>query len=92
MEQNGIRIDIGNGRKIVVEVGCDPNLKELYVGVVENGEWIQDIAVIREPYSFDENGELKVDPNSVGVLVYGDCENEDYTDKFTIPIIEYTQN
>ena len=49
MEQNGIRIDIGNGRKIVVEVGCDPNLKELYVGVVENGEWIQDIAVIREP-------------------------------------------
>lgn len=88
MEQDEIRIDIGNNRKIVVEVGSLPGLKELYVGITENEEWIQNIAVIREPYSFDENGEIKTDQNSVEVLVYGDCENEDYTDKSIIPIIK----
>ena len=46
---------------------------------------IQDIAIIRKPYKYINLQPITND-NQVEVLVYGDSQDEDYTDKFNIDI------
>ena len=50
----------------------------------------QDIAIIRQPYFYDEKNNLKVTfvPDKVQILVYADTYCEDYTDEFEFDIYE----
>lgn len=70
---------------IVIEKCKDSDYKEAFIGIVKNGVWMQDIAVVRNAYHYDDNNNVVLDDH-VEVLVYADKDNEDYTNKFEIGI------
>lgn len=83
-----IAIDLPNGLKLVAEQNQDPNLRnEIFVGI-ENGDgvWLQNLAVIRNAYSVNNDLDIVWNPNLMEVLVYADKDDEDYTDKYAIDI------
>lgn len=81
--ENKIRIDLGFA-VLVVEKNPDPSYKEFFVTLEDkNSDWLQDIAVIGQNYSISSSLDI-VPKDEVRVLVYGDKNNEDYTDEFVI--------
>ena len=85
-----IEIDLGNGKRLVAEANTDNNYKEIYVGIetIENPVWIQDLAIVRQAYNYGENDEVIPVDSKMDVLVFGDVNTEDYTDVFTVDILE----
>ena len=85
-----LEIPFGN-YKIVAEIN-DLNLPdippELCVSICnKNNVIIQDICLVRENYRYDRNThEFKWDDDFIDCLVWGDSDNEDFTDDFTIGI------
>lgn len=87
-EPANLAIQCGN-KKIVAEVNVldNPELpSELCVYMVDcEGAIVQDICIVRPHYHFDKKSyDFVVDDSFVDCLVWGDSDNEDYTDKFTI--------
>lgn len=75
--QRKIIIELQNGLQLAVEQNQDPNFsKEIYVGVIKDNVWYQDLAIVRSVA--DQND------NEFEVLVYADQDSEDYTDQFRI--------
>lgn len=78
-----VRIDLGFA-VLVVEKNPDPSFKELFVTLEDkNGNCLQDIAVIGQDYSISSSSDI-VPKDQIRVLIYGNKDNEDYTDKFVI--------
>ena len=88
MERNRIEISIGNGMKIVAEQNLDSTFdREIYIGIENSkGTWIQDLAIVRQDYKYDDNAEpeLKWIDDKFEVLVYGNPNIEDWTNSFQI--------
>lgn len=86
---NRIVIELPNGYKFVAEQNSDPSYcREIFVGILDaNGVWHQDLAIIRNSYIIDEDKVVWKD-NQFDVLVYGDKDNEDFTDDFSISLYE----
>lgn len=81
--ENKMKIDLGFA-VLVVEENPDPSFKEFFVSLEDkNGNCLQDIAVIGQDYSISSSLDI-VPKDQIRVLVYGDKDNEDYTDKFVI--------
>lgn len=83
-----IRIRTESGKYLTVDYSGN-EFKEFYIGLEdEDGVWIQDLAVVREKYSFgvDESEKYITKPvkGIYEVLVYADKDSEDYTHKFSI--------
>lgn len=76
--------------KIVAEVSnVSPEVpNELWVHLENKNNLIsQDICLIRPHYDYiDSNGEFETDNDFVDCLVWGDSDNEDYTDKHVIGV------
>ena len=90
--KNNLVIQLGN-KKIVAEIynNNGPEIPpELCVYLSdEDGSIIQDICLVRPHYAYKEkSGYFETDNNFVDCLVWGDSDEEDYTDKFTIGIHE----
>ena len=87
MENNRIVIDLGFA-KLVAEKGTDDKYNEIYVGIEKNGVWVQDLAVVREKYHYEDNPDSDmptvVNEDKFEVLVYANKDDEDYTNKFII--------
>ena len=58
--------------------------KEVYTYIEKNGMVWQDLALVREAYHYNEKNEVVNDHKKYEVLVYADCGDEDYTNKFDI--------
>lgn len=88
MEENDSRIVIKlpGGLKLVAEQNTNPEYQnELYIGIeTMDGVWHQDLAVVRNAYSIDDNLVVNWEPDKFEVLVYADKDDEDYTNKFSI--------
>ena len=86
---NRIIIELSNGYKLVAEQNPDPSYnREIFVGILDaNGVWHQDLAIVRSSYTIDEDKVVWKD-NQFDVLVYGDKDNEDFTDDFSIGLYE----
>lgn len=83
-----IKIPLTNGSILQVEKSCNSDYpNEIYVGIVKDGVWVQDLVNIQQAYYYDEDGE-KNDTNDVRVLVYGNPYSEDYTLDCLIPPYE----
>lgn len=79
--ENKMKIDLGFA-VLVVEKYTDP--ERVFVGFEDkNGNYLQDIAMIGQNYSISSSSDI-VPKDQIRVLVYGDKDNEDYTDKFVI--------
>lgn len=84
-----ITIDIGNGNKIVAEVyQADSNLPKELVVYIRNkdGVIIQDLCLVRQNYTWKDNGEVEIDNDNVDCLVWADSDDEDYTHKHVIGV------
>lgn len=79
-------IDLGNGTKLCAD-GSDDPYKEIYVYLKKDGMVWQDLAIVSEAYDYvTKDGVYQNEPRhgKYNVYVYGDCEYEDYTNKFEI--------
>ena len=86
-----IIIPLDNGYKLVAEqnVGSEFD-KEIFVGIeTETGSYYQDLVVIRPTYTF-KNEDVVFNSDAFEMLVFGDANSEDYTEKFTVPL--YKEN
>ena len=94
MEKDNKRIviNLSNGFRLVAEQSQDPEFRnEIYVGIETNdGVYYQDLAVIRNAYSINENLRVVWNPDILEVLVYADKNDEDYTNKYSVGIREDT--
>lgn len=84
--KNRIEIELPNGYKLVAEQNGDPEYRrEMYVGIVApNGNWWQDLAVVRSAYRYREDGRLLWNDDQFEVMVYSDKDSEDFTHYFSI--------
>ena len=87
MDSQRIVIPLPNGFKLVAEGSTDPNYPyEIYVGILGDDDvWYQDLAVVRNAYHYEEGVQAHVhDEDKYEVLVYGNENDEDYTESFEI--------
>lgn len=92
VKANRIEIELPNGYKLVAEQNTDPQYsREMFIGIVDAaGVWWQDLAVVRSSYHYD--GENIVwDDKQFDVLVFGNEDNEDFTEDFSIGLHEETE-
>lgn len=85
---NRITIELPKGLKLVAERNIDPEYQnEIYVGIeTPDGIWHQDLAIIRNAYSIDDNLIVNWSPGKFEVLVYANKDDEDYTNKFLVEL------
>ena len=90
--KNKLLIQLGN-KKIVAEID-DNNTPEIPPELCvylqdEDGAVIQDICLVRPHYDIDrKTKEFKTNNDFVDCLVWGDSDDEDYTNKFVVGIHE----
>jgi hypothetical protein len=94
--KNKLIIQLGN-KKIVAEI-YDNNGPEIPPELCvfledEDGTIIQDICLVRPHYDINrKTKEFETDADFVDCLVWGDSDDEDYTDKFVIGIHEWEED
>lgn len=81
-----ITIELPSGLRLVAEQNLDPEYQhEIYIGIeTSSGGWCQDLAIVRNAYTLDDNLAIRWKPDELEVLVFADKDNGDYTDKFSI--------
>ena len=81
---NSFRVDLAEGFKIIVEQNTGDYDKEIFIGVENpSGSYIQDLAIVR-PVHTSVEGKIVYSSEEFEVLVYGDAEDDNYTEKFGI--------
>lgn len=76
-----IKIDLHNGYFLTAEQNMDPFERELFVGITDaNGAWINNLAMIRNAFTFSEDGDTVWTEKEFDIWV-NDSElcPEDYT-------------
>lgn len=86
-----LELPIGD-KKLVVSIDDwkDDMPNEIVVSLEDSeGQFIQDICLVREHYRFDEKKRKFVrDDSLIDCKVWGDPWSEEYTDEFTIGVYE----
>ena len=88
--ENKLAIPFGN-HKIVAEIN-DNNLPEIPIELNvyltdSDGKITQDVCLVRPHYDYIRSkGEFETDNDFVDCLVWGDSDDEDYTDKHVIGV------
>ena len=86
-EERKIIIPFNEKYNLVAENLKDPEYP-CEVGIFvedKNGVFVQDLAIVQKPYTYS-NGEPIFSDDSVNLLVFGDENSEDYTEKKNIKI------
>lgn len=84
-----IKVDLGNGFKLVAETAIDENYpREMFVYIEDkDGVASQDLVIVRNKYHYDENKNgLVYDDGKIEMCIYGDENQEDYTDLVEVGI------
>ena len=87
---NRIEINLGGGLKLVAERNSDSSYdREIFIGLENNGVWSQDLALVRPEYTYakdehNEYGSILWRNDLFEVLVWGNPNNEDWTNSFQI--------
>lgn len=85
-KENKVEIELPNGYKLVAEQNTGSDYPyEMYVGIVApGGGWIQDLVTVRNSYKHNEDREVEWSDDSFDVFVFGNKDDEDYTEEFQI--------
>ena len=89
-----IDIDLGNGFRLVAERNSDPDYdREIMIGIMNDRDgWIQDLAIVRNYYTYDDATRTVWKSGLFEVLVYGNPDVEDCSNCYRIPISRYVLN
>ena len=81
-----IVIPLSNGLSLVAERNNDPSYdREIFIGITDgNGAWWQDLAIVRPAYKINNNLETEWKDDQFEVLVYGNENDEDYTEMYSV--------
>ena len=84
---NKIVIPLDNGFKLIAEQNSDSEFnKEIFIGIENDaGMYYQDLVIVRPAYHFEEDS-VKFESDKFELLVFGDENNEDFTDLFSVPL------
>ena len=71
---------------LVVEQNLDLNFPSEVIICLEDkeGQWLQDLTMVREAYHWEESQKGPVYENKMQVLVWSDVNKEEYTHEFTV--------
>lgn len=84
MENNKIIISLSEDENLIFERNTDPGYNEVFVYVERNGIVWQDLAIIGQNYKYDENMSVHNEDGVYSIRVFGDENNEDFTEEFII--------
>lgn len=86
MRENKMVVPFQNQYSLVAIQNEDPEYtNEIFIGVMNaDGSWHQDLAIVRNAYEYDGEGNVVWKPGKFEVLVYGDADLCDYTNRFSI--------
>ena len=89
---NRIEIPLDNGYKLIAEQNIDSEFdKEMFIGIEsDTGAYLQDLAIVRPTYKH-KDGKIKFASKEFEMLIFGDKERQDFTDKFTVELYEEPQ-
>lgn len=79
-----IKIPLRDGAWLVAEPFPDDNYKEIDIWIEKDGFIWQDLAVVRESYDYDKNGNLLPIHQEYDIFVYGKEGYECYTEHFKV--------
>ena len=84
---NKIVIPLGNGLNLVAEQNPDSAYdKEIFIDVEsESGMCYQSLAIVRPTYHYEDD-KVVYNFDKFNVLVFGDAEQNNVTDEFTVPL------
>ena len=84
-----IVIPLENGYKLIAERNTDSQYdKEIFVGIeAPSGIYWQDLAIVRPSYTLKDN-DVIFKPDNFEVLVYGNSDQEDYTEQYSVDLRE----
>lgn len=82
-----ISIDLGNGKKLVADVCPEDSYKEIFIGVEGTDGNYQDLAVVREQYTYEGNKVVPIH-NRYSVCVWEDETNDGCTRSIDIKGME----
>ena len=83
-ERNEVFIPLSNGKELVAESNNDPDYKEIFIYVRgKDRSCYQDLAIVSEDYEI-EDCEIVPKPGEYEVKVYGNPDDEDWTNSFQI--------
>lgn len=81
-----IEIKLGDGNVLIAEADGDPDCPAIYIGIENTTDkkklFYQDLAVVREACRDAER--TSPEHGKYEVLIFADCNSEDYTHKFTV--------
>lgn len=92
---NKLKVKLTNGNYLVTEVydNGDGFPKEIFTHIEDkNGVILQDICLVRQHYDIPKNTCDVVTTEDVDCIVWGESDNEDYTDKFVICQYEFEED
>lgn len=80
------QIPLSNGYYLKVEQNPDPHYPfEVFIEVLDKeNNWVQDLVLARQAYSYDKDLNVIVKDDKFEVLVWGKENDEDYTEEFEI--------
>lgn len=82
-----ISIDLGNGKKLVADACPVDDYKEIFIGVEDTDGNYQDLAVVREQYTYKENKVVPIH-NRYSVCVWEDETSDGCTQLIDIKGME----
>ena len=80
-----LRIQMEDGNSLVAEINEDPQYREIFV-YVEGPKSVQDICLARQAYAYNKQGKPEFLPEQFEVAVWGNEDDEDFTEEFLIPL------
>lgn len=97
MSNTRMEINLGNGLKLVAERNMDSNYdREIFISIEKDGAWHQDLALVRPEYTYEstdnyEYGDIKWRNDLFEVLVWGNPNNDDWTNSYQIPLANFDE-
>ena len=86
-KENRISVQLDDGNVLVATEGCDPDYKEIYIGIQTPNDDYQSIAVVGEAYTYEigRRGPVPIH-GSYYIMAYEDPESDDFTKEITVPL------
>ena len=85
-------VELDDGCRIVAEKNVDNDYKEIFVYLTDESGFItQDLAIVGEKYTYDNDNRIKSVQDKYSVKVYGDAEDEDWTKEFIVDRYRYEE-
>ncbi|MBQ6148517.1 MAG: hypothetical protein IJI83_03110 [Oscillospiraceae bacterium] len=84
LEKHPLEVQVDEDTKIVAESDVALGFNEIAVYLLKNGVVWQDLAIVRQAYVYGDNDEIIHKPGQYEVLVYGNPDDEDFTNRFLI--------